>query len=72
MTQHRRWGLLKDDPDYLAVASSVNQVELYKEAATMTRTPIPKSPLRSSKLMDGAVWDGRNPKAYAASFKIKV
>jgi nitrate/nitrite transport system substrate-binding protein len=72
MTQHRRWGLLKDDPDYLAVASGVNQVNLYKEAATMTRTPIPKSPLRSSKLMDGAVWDGRNPKAYAASFKIKV
>ena len=72
MTQHRRWGLLKDDPDYLAVASSVNQVNLYKEAATMTRTPIPKSPLRSSKLMDGAVWDGRNPKAYAAAFKIKA
>lgn len=72
MTQHRRWGLLKADPDYLAVASGVNQVELYKEAATQTRTPIPKSPLRSAKLMDGVVWDGRNPKAYAASFKIKV
>jgi len=72
MTQHRRWGLLKDDPDYLAVATSVNQVNLYKEAATQTRTPIPKSPLRSSKLMDGAVWDGRNPKAYAAAFKIKA
>jgi nitrate/nitrite transport system substrate-binding protein len=72
MTQHRRWGLLKDDPDYLAVATAVNQIDLYKDAATQTRTPIPKSPLRSSKLMDGAVWDGRNPKAYAASFKIKT
>jgi nitrate/nitrite transport system substrate-binding protein len=72
MTQHRRWGLLKDDPDYLAVASSVNQVELYKEAATMTRTPVPKGPLRSSKLLDGVLWDGRNPKAYAASFKVKA
>ncbi len=38
----------------------------------MTKTPIPKSPLRTSKLMDGAVWDGKNPKAYAASFKIKT
>jgi len=72
MTQHRRWGQLKDDPDYLAVATAVNQIGLYKEAATMTGTPIPKSPLRSSKLMDGTVWDGRNPKAYAASFKIKA
>ncbi|WP_348693974.1 CmpA/NrtA family ABC transporter substrate-binding protein [Duganella fentianensis] len=72
MTQHRRWGLLKDDPDYLAVATSVNQIDLYKDAATMTKTPLPKSPLRSSKLMDGSVWDGKNPKAYAASFKIKA
>jgi len=72
MTQHRRWGLLKDDPDYLAVAKSVNQIDLYKEAATMTKTAIPKDPMRTSKLMDGTVWDGKNPKAYAASFKIKT
>jgi hypothetical protein len=46
MTQHRRWGLLKDDPDYLAVATSVNQIDLYKDAAAMTKTPVPKSPMR--------------------------
>jgi nitrate/nitrite transport system substrate-binding protein len=72
MTQHRRWGLLKDDPDYLAVAKVVNQIDLYKEAAAMTKTPVPKDPLRTSKLFDGTVWDGKNPKAYAASFKIHV
>ena len=33
MTQHRRWGLLKEDPDYLAVAKKVNQIEIYKQAA---------------------------------------
>ncbi|HEY4074804.1 MAG TPA: CmpA/NrtA family ABC transporter substrate-binding protein [Herbaspirillum sp.] len=72
MTQHRRWGLLKDDPDYLAVARQINQIDLYKEAATMTKTPIPKDPLRTSRLFDGTVWDGKNPKAYAASFKIRA
>lgn len=72
MTQHRRWGLLKSDPDYLAVAKSVNQVDLYKDAAAMTRTPVPKDAMRTSKLMDGTVWDGKNPAAYAQSFKIKV
>ncbi|HEY4316130.1 MAG TPA: CmpA/NrtA family ABC transporter substrate-binding protein [Herbaspirillum sp.] len=72
MTQHRRWGLLKDDPDYLAVAKAVNRIDLYKEAAAMTGTPVPKDPMRSSRLFDGVVWDGRNPKAYAASFKIHV
>ena len=28
--------------------------------------------MRTSKLIDGVVWDGKNPKAYAASFKIKA
>ncbi len=72
LTQHKRWGLLKDDPDYLGVAKAVNQVDLYKEAATQLKIAIPSSAMRSSKLMDGKVWDGSNPKAYAAGFEIKV
>src|SRR6266487_1546456 len=69
LTQHKRWGLLKDDPDYLAVAQKVNQIELYKQAATLAKAPVPKETMRTSKLIDGVVWDGRNPKAYAAAFK---
>lgn len=72
LTQHKRWGLLKDDPDYLAVAQKVNQIKLYTEAASQLGIAVPKDPMRTSKLMDGAVWDGKNPKAYAAGFKIKV
>jgi nitrate/nitrite transport system substrate-binding protein len=72
LTQHRRWGLLNEDPDYLAVAKQINQVELYKQAATQTKTPLPKDVLRTSKMIDGVTWDGKNPKAYAAGFKIKV
>jgi nitrate/nitrite transport system substrate-binding protein len=70
LTQHRRWGLLKEDPDYLAVAQKINQIEIFKQAATVTRTPVPKEPFRTSKLIDGVVWDGKNPKAYAQGFKI--
>ena len=33
LTQHKRWGLLKEDPDYLAVAKKVNQIDIYKQAA---------------------------------------
>ena len=28
--------------------------------------------MRTSKLIDGVVWDGKNPKAYAAGFKLKA
>lgn len=72
LTQHKRWGLLKSDPDYLGVATKINQIKLYSEAASQIGAPVPKSPMRTSKLMDGVVWDGKNPAAYAASFKIKA
>ncbi len=72
LTQHKRWGLLKTHPDYLGVARKVNQIALYKEAAALAKVPVPKSEMRTSKLIDGVVWDGRNPKAYADGFKIKA
>ena len=72
MTQHKRWGMLKDDPDYLAVAKKVNRIDIYKDAAGLVGASLPKSDLRSHKLIDGVVWDGKDPKKYAASFKVKV
>jgi nitrate/nitrite transport system substrate-binding protein len=64
MTQHRRWGLLRDDPDYLAVAARVNRVGLYREAAALAGVAAPAGLLRSSVLMDGKVWDGSDPSSY--------
>ena len=72
LTQHKRWGLLKEDPDYLAVAKKINQIDLYKQAAAQVKVPLPKDPMRTSKLMDGTVWDGKDPKKYAASFKVRA
>ena len=70
LTQHRRWGLLNSDPDYLAVASTINQLRLYREAAEWSATPLPPAPMRSSTLIDGVVWDGSDPAGYAAAFPI--
>jgi nitrate/nitrite transport system substrate-binding protein len=72
LTQHRRWGLLKGDVDYLGVAKQVNQIELYKQAATLAKAPVGKELMRTSKLVDGVVWDGRQPAQYAAGFKIRA
>lgn len=71
LTQQKRWGLLKSDPDYLAVARQINRSELYKQAATAVGgISVPTSPMRSSTLIDGKVWDGSDPAAYANSFAI--
>jgi nitrate/nitrite transport system substrate-binding protein len=72
MTQHRRWGLLKEDPDYLAVAKKVNRLDIYKDAAAAAKAAVPRDPLRTSKLIDGVVWDGKDPKRYAGAFKVRV
>jgi nitrate/nitrite transport system substrate-binding protein len=72
LTQHKRWGLLKDHPDYLNVAKQINHIDIYKQAATASNTPVPKDAMRTSKFMDGLVWDGKDPKKYADSFKVKA
>jgi len=72
LTQHKRWGLLKSHPDYLAVAKQINRIDLYTQAASQLKVAVPKDAMRSSKLMDGVVWDGKNPAQYADSFKIKA
>jgi nitrate/nitrite transport system substrate-binding protein len=70
MTQFRRWGLLRDDPDYLGVARQVQQLDLYREAASAVGVPARRQEMRSSQLIDGKVWDGSDPAGYARSFTL--
>jgi len=70
MTQFRRWGLLRSDPDYLAVARQVQQLQLYRDAATAVGVAAWGTDMRSSQLLDGKVWDGSDPAGYARSFKL--
>lgn len=71
LTQFRRWGLLNEAPDYAAIAARINRTDIWRDAATAVGgiTP-PSGLLRSSTLIDGSVWDGRDPEAYANSFTL--
>lgn len=70
LTQFRRWGLLPRDPDFLAVAERVNQIALDGEAASALDIELPDTPLRSSRLIDGRMWNGLDPVSYARGFDI--
>jgi nitrate/nitrite transport system substrate-binding protein len=72
LTQFKRWRLLKEDPDYLAVAKQINRIELYQQAAAQLNVAVPAEVMRSSRLMDGTVWDGKDAKGYAARFEVYV
>ncbi|XVO86018.1 CmpA/NrtA family ABC transporter substrate-binding protein [Pseudomonas palleroniana] len=70
MTQFRRWGLLREDPDYLGTARQVQQLKLYRQAAQAVGVHANNEDMRSSQLIDGKVWDGSDPAAYARSFRL--
>lgn len=72
LTQFRRWGLLKEDIDYLAVAGQINQTELYASVAKSLGVSVPASPLKVEKLFDGVKFDAGKAKEYAAAFTVKV
>ncbi len=72
LTQHKRWGLIDSDPDYLAIAKKINRTDIYKQAATAAGgINLPAGDMSSSTLFDGKVWDGSNPAEYANSFAMK-
>ena len=70
MTQFRRWGLLREDPDYLGVARQVQQLALYRQAADALGISSNDRDMRSSQLIDGKIWDGSDPGGYARSFRL--
>jgi nitrate/nitrite transport system substrate-binding protein len=70
LTQFKRCGLLKEDPGYFAVAKQINRIDLYQQEASQCGVAVPADAMRSSRLMDGTVWDGKDPEAYAASFEV--
>ena len=72
LTQHKRWGLIKDHPDYLGTAKAINRIDIYKQAASAAKVSLPKSEMRTHKFIDGVSWDGKDPAKYADSFKVKA
>ena len=70
LTQFRRWGLLRDDPDYLGIARRIHRLDLYRSAAEALGVPVPEHATRRSTLLDGSTWDGSDPAGYARSFAI--
>ena len=72
LTQFKRWGLLRAHPDYQATARAINQTALYRQAASQLGVSAPEGDMRSSRLIDGVVWDGTDPARYADGFSVQA
>ncbi|MBI3620786.1 MAG: ABC transporter substrate-binding protein [Nitrospirae bacterium] len=71
LTQHRRWGFIKEPIDYKKVVDGVNRTDLYREAATALGVPVPKDDYRKETLFDGIEFDPADPEGYVKKFKIR-
>jgi ABC-type nitrate/sulfonate/bicarbonate transport system substrate-binding protein len=71
LTQYERWGMIARRDDYRAIASAINQTQLYREAAQGIGIAIPPETVRQV-LIDGRGWDGSDPQEYAAGFEIRA
>jgi nitrate/nitrite transport system substrate-binding protein len=72
LSQHKRWGILKDEIDYVAVAKQINQVELYTDVAKSLNVSIPSDPWAKETLFDGVEFDPNNAAAYVDAFKVRA
>jgi len=73
MSQHRRWGMLAEKPDYLKEARRIMRHDLYSEACKLAKVEVPAAMESRGKetLFDGTVFDPADPESYAGQFAIK-
>jgi nitrate/nitrite transport system substrate-binding protein len=71
LTQHRRWGFLKEPIDYKKVVDSVNRTDLYRDAAKALGIPVPAEEYKKETLFDGIEFDPADPEGYVKKFAIK-
>jgi nitrate/nitrite transport system substrate-binding protein len=65
MAQFVRFGYLKEEPNYKAIAEKIVMDDLYKEVATSMKIKIPADDMKPFALtMDKTVFDPNNPSAY--------
>ena len=71
LTQFERWGMIDARSDYTQIAESINQTQLYREAAAQVKVAVPAQE-NARTFMDGKVWDSATPSAgFARAFEVR-
>ena len=70
LSQFRRWGMVKQAPDYQSVAKRVIRPDIYLEAMKEVGAAPKIADLQKVTLGDGTTFDASDPEKYARSFAI--
>jgi len=70
LTQFRRWGMVKEPPDYKGLVDRVHRPDIYREAAKEMGIETPRGDSQKETFFDGGVFDPADPEKYVKSFAV--
>jgi nitrate/nitrite transport system substrate-binding protein len=70
ISQFRRWGFVKEVPDYKAIVDRVHRPDLFREVAKEMSVETPREDMKKETLWDGVTFDPSDPEKYAKSFPV--
>src|SRR6266446_4822210 len=70
LSQFRRWGMVKEPPDYKGLVDRVHRPDLYREVAQEMGIETPREDMKKETLFDGVTFDPVDPEKYAKSFAV--
>src|SRR5438445_588652 len=70
LTQFRRWGMVKEAPDYKGLVDRVHRPDIYREAAKEMGIETPRGDSQKETFFDGGVFDPADPEKYVKSFAV--
>ena len=71
LTQFRRWGMVKEAPDYKGLVDRVHRPDIYREVAKEMGIETPRGDAQKETFFDGGVFDPTgDPEKYAKSFAV--
>jgi len=70
LTQFRRWGMVKEPPDYKGLVDRVHRPDIFREVAKEMGIETPREDMRKETLFDGVTFDPAKPEEYAKGFPV--
>jgi nitrate/nitrite transport system substrate-binding protein len=70
LSQFRRWGMVKEAPDYKGLVDRVHRPDIFREVAKEMGVETPREDMKKETLFDGVTFDPADPEKYARSFAV--
>ena len=70
LTQFRRWGMVKEPPDYKGIVDRVHRPDIYREVAKEMGIEVPREDMKKETLFDGVAFDPAKPEEYVKGFAV--